>query len=104
MAKLPIPITFDWNKGNIEKNVDKHNVTNKETEEIFFNKSIKVFEDIKHSQVEERFVALGVTNKRRKLYIVFTIREECIRVISARDQSKKERRLYEKERKNDSNI
>lgn len=97
MAKLPVPLSFKWDRGNIEKNWRKHKVNNKEAEEIFFNKPIKIFKDVKHSQIENRFVALGGTNKKRKLYIVFTIRDRNIRIISARDQSKKERKIYEKE-------
>lgn len=95
--RLPKPVAFEWNKGNIDKNLKKHNVTNKEAEEVFSDKRIKTFENIKHSQKEERFTVLGITEKGRKLYLSFTIRGQKIRVISARDQSKKERRLYEKE-------
>lgn len=95
MAKLPVPVSFDWDEGNIEKNWKKHSVHYKEAEEVFLNKPLKTFQDVKHSQKEDRFVALGTTNKKRRLYITFMIREQKIRVISARDQSKKERRVYE---------
>lgn len=95
MVKLPVPASFGWDKGNTDKNWKKHKVHFKEAEEIFFNKPLKIFKDVKHSQKENRFVGLGVTNKKRKLYIVFTVRGKKIRIISARNQSKKERRLYE---------
>lgn len=88
-------IEFDWDKGNIDKNWLRHKVDFKECEEVFFNKPLKTFYDIKHSQKEDRFVALGLTNKDRKLYIIFTIRNYKVRVISVRDMSRKERRLYE---------
>ena len=95
--KLKIkPTGFDWDKGNQTKNL-KHNVLNKEAEEVFFNKPLKIFADFKHSQQERRFLALGKTNVGRKLTVVFTLRGSLIRVISARDQSKKERRVYEKQ-------
>lgn len=97
MKNLPSPIAFEWDKGNFDKNLVKHEVTNKETEEVFFDRYIKIFEDIKHSQKEKRFTALGATDKNRKLYLNFTIRNQKIRIISARNQSKKERRLYEKQ-------
>lgn len=96
MAKLPVPLAFNWDKGNTEKNWAKHKVHFKEAEEVFFNKPLKTFEDKKHSQKEDRFVALGITNKGRKLYIVFTIRNKKIRIISARNQGLKERKFYEK--------
>ena len=89
------PIEFDWDKYNKQKNWEKHNVSFRECEEIFFNQPLKTFYDIKHSQEEVRFIALGETDDDRKLFLVFTIRERKIRVISARDMSRKERRLYE---------
>lgn len=97
MKVLPKPIAFDWDKGNINKNFVKHKVTNKEAEEVFGNKPITIFRDKEHSQEEDRFVALGATDNERRLYIVFTIRNEKIRIISARNQSRKERIIYEKE-------
>lgn len=90
------PIGFEWDKGNKEKNWRKHKVDWRECEEVFFDKNLKTFYDIKHSQKEERFTALGKTNKGRKLFVVFTLRGNKIKVISARDMSKKERSLYEK--------
>ena len=95
MTKLPVPISFDWDKGNIEKSWKKHKVNNKETEEIFFNKPIKFYEDEKHSTKEKRFLAYGITKSKRKLTAVFTIRTNTIRVISIRDMNTKERRIYE---------
>lgn len=93
--KIPKPIAFDWDKGNTDKNLYKHNVSNREAEEIFSDESLKIFEDIKHSYKEQRFVVYGVTNLNRKLTIVFTVRKQNIRIISARDQNKKEKITYE---------
>jgi len=88
---------FEWDEGNIDENWKKHKVTNKEAEEVFINKPLLIVEDKKHSWSEKRFQALGRTSKNRWLFIAFTIREGKIRVISARDQSRNERRIYEKE-------
>lgn len=93
------PVEFEWDKGNKDKNWQKHKVDYKECEQIFLNKGLKILYDIKHSQKEDRFIVLGVTNKDRKLIISFTIRDKRIRVASARDQSRKERRLYEQKTK-----
>lgn len=97
--KLPAPISFDWDKGNIDKNWVKHKVYFRETEEVFFNKPLKIFPDIKHFENEKRFVALGVTDKKRKLTIIFTIREKKLRAISASDQNKKKKGGYMKKSK-----
>ena len=87
-------IGFEWDKGNIDKNWLKHNVSSTECEQIFFNQPLLVQDDIKHSATEKRFYALGQTDVQRTLFIVFTIRRNLIRVISARDMSRKEREVY----------
>jgi uncharacterized DUF497 family protein len=97
--KLPVLLSFDWDKGNLEKNWKKHNVRFKEAEEVFFNRPLKIFPDKKHSIKEKRFIAFGITNNLKKLAIVFTIRNRKIRVISARTQNKKERRAYAEKEK-----
>jgi len=89
------PIKFDWDKGNVDKNWEKHQVEFRECEQIFFNKPLKILYDIKHSQKEGRFIAFGKTNTGRKLYLVLTIRRKKIRVISARNMSRKERKFYD---------
>lgn len=89
-------VGFDWDDGNIKKNQIKHGVSIIECEEIFFNKSLLVFLDKKHSKVEARIYVLGKTNLNRRLFIVFVIRNNKIRVISARSMSRKERKIYER--------
>lgn len=85
---------FDWDEHNSQKIWEKHKVTPWECEQIFFNQPLIVLEDIDHSQREERFYALGRTDRGRRLYAVFTLRGKMIRVITARDMSRKERRVY----------
>jgi len=89
---------FEWDKANVEKNWEKHRVRPEECEEAFFNR-VFVAKDERHSQVEERFYLLGETNAGRRLFVVFTLRGERIRVISARDMSRKERKAYEELKK-----
>ena len=89
-------VAFEWDKGNIDKNLKKHNVSNQEAEEVFFNKPIVFSEDKKHSTTEKRYMIWGKTNRNRLLTIFFTIRNNRIRVISTRDMHKKERSEYEK--------
>ncbi len=96
MEELPEPILFEWDSGNTSKNFRKHNVSDREAEQIFVNKPKFIFEDEKHSLVEKRYMLWGITNKGRKLSAFFTMRKDKIRVISVRDMNKKERRVYEK--------
>ncbi|MCX6160848.1 MAG: BrnT family toxin [Ignavibacteriae bacterium] len=86
---------FEWDSGNLFKNEVSHNVKFFEVEEIFLNEPLIIKEDLRHSVIEDRYYALGTTNISRKLFVVFTFRKNLIRVISARDMSKKERILYE---------
>jgi len=96
MDILPDPITFEWDKGNKDKNVKKHNVSNQETEEAFINDPKFILSDEKHtSENETRHMLWGITNHKRFITIIFTIRNEKIRIISCRDMHKKESREYE---------
>ena len=87
-------IGFDWDKGNIDKNWLKHKVSPSECEQIFFNHPLVIQEDVEHSKNEKRFYALGKTDMKRFLFIAFTVRDNLIRVISARDMGRNERRAY----------
>ena len=99
MRILPEPLSFEWDKGNLEKNFKKHKVSNKEAEEIFINESLIISEDAKHSGEERRFQGLGKTDLGKLLFLSFTVRKDKIRVISARDMNKKEEVVYEKIKK-----
>ncbi len=87
---------FDWDDGNLDKNWIKHQVSNSECEELFFNLPLLLADDEKHSQEEKRYYVLGQTNARRWLFIAFTVKENKIRVISARDMNRKEEKVYAK--------
>jgi uncharacterized protein len=97
IVKLPSILVFAWDKGNEQKNWIRHKVAVEEAEEPFFSDDYIILEDKGHSRArEQRFILLGKTNKERLLFIVFTIRTEKIRIISARDANKKEVVFYEK--------
>ncbi|MEI8143502.1 MAG: BrnT family toxin [Candidatus Berkelbacteria bacterium] len=91
--KLEKLTEFDWDAGNIEKNLIKHKITNSESEEVFFNPNL-VLPDDHHSTSEARYFLLGETETGRVIFIVFTIRGDKIRVISSRVASHKERKIY----------
>lgn len=102
MKTLPDPLTFEWDQGNKEKNFIKHGVTKEETEEAIIDKKSFLFPDERHSGTETRYGLYGQSNEGRRLSIVFTVRKRKVRVIMARDMSKKERRSYEKIKANTS--
>ena len=88
---------FEWNAGNERKNVEKHNVSQAEAEQLFFNEPLLTVLDGKHSNAEIRIHALGKSDEGRQLHVTFTLRENKtkIRVISARNMSRKERAYYD---------
>ena len=88
---------FEWDEGNSRKSADKHDVSQAEAESVFFNDPLIVAADTRHSETERRLHALGKTPQNRLLHITFTLRKNgtMIRVISARDMHRRERKSYE---------
>jgi len=97
MTNLERIAGFEWDDGNSRKSADKHDVSQAEAENVFFNDPLIVVTDVKHSSTEQRLNALGKTTQNRLLHITFTLRQNgtMIRVISARDMHRKERKAYE---------
>lgn len=89
---------FEWDEGNARKNSEKHDVSQAEAEQLFFNEPLLIVPDVMHSAAEIRLHVLGKTDGIRKLHVTFTLRHQRtkIRVISARNMSRKEREYYEK--------
>ncbi len=96
-------IEFEWDKANLDKSYQKHGITPKEAEEVFLDEESFVIPDVKHSQKESRYIILGKTFEEKRLFIVFTIREKKIRIISSRQMHKKEAEKYDKAQK-DSQV
>jgi uncharacterized DUF497 family protein len=90
-------IEFEWDQWNVQKNEAKHGVSRMEAESAFFDPGYRLFEDIKHSQREKRFILFGRSLENRVLMVGFTLRGYKARVITARAASRKERAVYEEE-------
>ena len=86
---------FQWDRGNKDKNLIKHNVENWECEQVFFNRPLLVLDDPKHSVSEKRWAVFGKTDADRFLVVMFTKRNNLIRIISSRDMNKRERKFYD---------
>jgi uncharacterized protein len=88
---------FEWDDGNAGKNLVLHAVTDAESEQVFLNHPLIAASDVEHSTAEHRYYALGHTNAGRQLFVAFTIRNgTLIRVISARDMTRRELNRYAK--------
>jgi len=97
-------VGFQWDRGNSNKNLVKHNVQNWECEQVFFNRPLLVLEDPGHSVAEKRWAAFGKTDSGRILVVIFTKRGNLLRVISARGMNSKERGFYEENQKENSEF
>jgi uncharacterized DUF497 family protein len=86
---------FEWDRGNIEKNWERHRVAYVECEEVLLNGQLIISKDKAHSATEDRYRVLGKTDEGRVLFLAFTVRGDKMRVITARDANKKERKAYE---------
>ena len=87
---------FEWDEGNVHKSLLKHAVTQAEAEQVFTREPLLAV-DVKHSNAEARFQALGETAQGRRLHVTFTLRAsgKLVRIISARDMNRKEKIAYE---------
>lgn len=94
LEDLQSGVGFEWDEGNEGKNWEKHKVSDAECEEAFFNDPLLASADPERSETEPRYFVLGRTDADRHLFAAFTIRGNLIRVISARNMTRKELRKY----------
>jgi uncharacterized DUF497 family protein len=87
-------IGFEWDEANWRKSELKHGVAASEAQEALLNHPLCEV-DLRHSDREQRYIALGVTGGGRRLFVAFTIRKNRVRIISARPMSRKERQIHE---------
>lgn len=90
---------FDWDLWNVQKNETKHGVSPQEAESTFYDEHHLLFPDDLHSKAEKRYILLGKSMESRILFVGFTLRLKKIRIITERPTSKKERQVYEEQKK-----
>ena len=89
-------LKFEWDHKKAKENQQKHGVSFKEAQSVFFDDNAVQFWDDVHSEEEERFLMLGLSNKLRILLVVHCFRKDSstIRIISARRATKTEKEEY----------
>jgi uncharacterized DUF497 family protein len=90
-----MPIKFDWHPTKARHNLRKHRIDFDEASTVFADTLSITIPDPVHSEDEERWVTIGLSNRHRLLVVVHTEEDETIRVISARRADRLERRKYE---------
>jgi uncharacterized protein len=92
-------IVFTWDPQKAIINLRKHGVSFEEAAMVFSDMRALEWEDPEHSDAEKRYKCLGDSHAHRILMVVYTIRsiandDQEIRIISARQASRKERKAY----------
>lgn len=87
---------FEWDVDKDQANKKKHHVSFDEAATVFADPNARLMGDPEHSDEEDRFVILGMSLKLTLLVVCHCYREneEVIRIISAREATKKETDLY----------
>ena len=88
-------IRFEWDERKSQANRKKHGISFEEVKELLTSdvEFLEIFDD-EHSHDEDRFIAIGPV-RRRVILVVYTERlEEAIRIVSARESTKAEARLF----------
>ena len=91
-------MNFEWDLTKAELNRKRHRVTFEEARTIFEDALARLKYDPEHSQVEQRLVAIGVSERGRLLVVAYCERGDRIRLISARKPTRRERKSYEDQR------
>ena len=91
-------ITFDWDENKNQANIKKHNVSFEEAATVFYDENAILISDPDHSDEEDRFILLGISQKTRMLVVCHCYREndQIIRIFSARKATKQEEQEYER--------
>ena len=91
-------IQFEWDEVKALSNVEKHGVAFEEAVTVFQDPFLITFFDEHHSDYEDRFISIGISERQRLLLVVHADRNNnSIRIISARRATKKERETYEQQ-------
>lgn len=88
---------FEWDENKAQQNLAKHDVSFVEAATVFLDSLSVTVDDPDHSQSEQRYIIIGYSNRGRLLVVVHVDRGDNIRIISARQATRYERRIYEED-------
>ena len=88
-------VKFEWNQNKASANLTKHGVSFEEAKTVFDDPLYVDFYDPDHSYNEHRYIIVGQSQKNRLLLVAYTERRNTIRLISAREATRRERKVYE---------
>ena len=85
---------FEWDKGKNESNFSKHGIRFEDSLMVFKSPMV-IVEDTRYDYGEARYIGIGKNDKGTFYTVVYTLRGDKIRIISARKAHRKERLMYE---------
>lgn len=88
-------LVFEWDSAKAWLNQAKHGVTFAEAQSVFGDPLGGIVDDPRHSSGEQRLVLIGMSERQRLIAVMFTDKSDRIRLISARQVTRAERRAYE---------
>ena len=88
---------FEWDQKKEAKNIRKHKVTFSEAATVLGDTLSTTVPDPDHSEEEDRYITIGLSQRHRLLIVAHTERGERTRIISARPLTSAEREAYEEE-------
>ncbi len=88
-------LQFEWDSQKASANLRKHGVSFEEAIAVFGDALARIHDDPAHSADEQREIIIGHSHKNRLLLVCYTERAQAVRIISAREATRKERRDYE---------
>jgi uncharacterized DUF497 family protein len=97
-------LRFEWDPRKDATNRSKHGVSFEEASSVFSDPLGLLVDDPRHSVGEQRHVLLGSSKQHRLLAVMFTEREELIRVVSARKVTRRERKSYEEQQEQEHQV
>jgi uncharacterized DUF497 family protein len=90
-------LTFEWDEDKNERNIRRRGIGFEEAQTVFRDpRSITIFDHV-HSEYEQRFIDIGLSDRYRLLVVVYTERNARIRIISCRKAEPEEQRQYERQ-------
>jgi uncharacterized DUF497 family protein len=88
-------VIYEWDAAKAIANLKKHDISFEEAALVFQDPFAVTFEDPDHSAVEEREITIGRSTKQRTLFVAHCLRDNRVRIISARKATRRERKQYE---------
>ncbi|MDX2042180.1 MAG: BrnT family toxin [Acidobacteriota bacterium] len=87
---------FDWDDHKAGSNKTKHGISFEEASKVFYDPNAVTYPDKLHSFDEERFVIIGYSSLRLLMMVYVEFSDDLIRIISARNATRSEKKRYEK--------